>query len=231
MQKKILLALGDSWTVGAELNPDIIPMGFNLRVPYVNLLKEQLNFDQFYNYGISGSSLEDLLYQFQKFIATDWNKNDAVTVVVHLTNPWRTAHLPRGVSLDANSNERKHWPFDAKQFIKDFVLHFHTQEHTIMRASASISALQYWCQQYNFNDYYFSGWIKYPTWLPGVNVDKIWANGNETAADWFGALSHNGEHLINVETNPYIVPNFSHPNQRGHRLIADKLAAWICPTP
>ena len=139
--------------------------------------------------------------------------------------------MPRFTSLNVNSDDRKHWPADAKQFVKDFVLHFHTDDHTVMRSSTTISALQYWCQQHNIHDYYFSGWVNYPAWLPGVDLDKIWAEGNETAGDWFGATSHNGEHLTDVETNQYIRPNFAHPNQLGHQLIADKLAAWIHSAP
>ena len=37
-----------------------------------------------------------------------------------------------------------------------------------------------------------------------------------------------GKHLLNVKENQYIQPNFAHPNQLGHQLIADKLASWIC---
>jgi len=222
---QVLLTLGDSWPQGGELKEDLG------QVPYGNLLRDQLKFDKFYNYGSAGSSNEDILYQLQDYLKTNWQSTDNVTAIIHLTNPARTAHLPRFTSLDANSNERAHWPSDAKQFIKDFVLHFHTAEHELLRSSTTVSALQYWCQQHNINDYYFSGWVKYPTWLTGVNLDKIWANGTETAGDWFGAGSHNGEHLTKVETNPYIKPNFAHPNQLGHQLIADKLATWIQLTP
>jgi lysophospholipase L1-like esterase len=45
-----------------------------------------------------------------------------------------------------------------------------------------------------------------------------------------GASDHNGEHLINVQTNQYIRPNFAHPNQLGHELIAEKLQGWIQST-
>jgi hypothetical protein len=222
---RVLLTLGDSWPQGGELKDDLG------QVPYGNLLKEQLMFDQFYNYGSAGASNEDTLIQLQDYLKNHWQSTDNVTAIIHLTNPARTAHLPRFTSLNANSDERAHWPADAKQFIKDFVLHFHTVEHEVMRSSTTVSALQYWCQIHNIQDYYFSGWIKYPTWLLGVNLTKIWANGNETAADWFGATAHNGEHLIEVEQNLYIKPNFAHPNQLGHRLIADKLASWIQLTP
>ena len=223
--QQILLTLGDSWPQGGELKEDLG------QVPYGNLLRDQLKFDKFYNYGSAGASNEDTLYQLQDYLKTNWQSTDNVTAIIHLTNPARTAHLPRFTSLNVNSNDRKHWPADAKQFVKDFVLHFHTNDHTVMRSSTTISALQYWCQQHNIKDYYFSGWVNYSTWLPGVDLDKIWAKGNETAGDWFGATSHNGEHLTDVDTNQYIRPNFAHPNQLGHQLIADKLATWIQTTP
>ena len=222
---RVLLTLGDSWPQGGELKADLG------QVPYGVLLKAQMGFDQLHNYGSPGASNEDSLYQLQDYLKTQWNPDHDVTAIIHLTNPARTAHLPKLVSLNAYSDERVHWPDDAKQFIKDFVLHFHTARHEVMRSSTTVSALQYWCQTHNIKDYYFSGWVKYPAWLPGVNLTKIWAQGNETAGDWFGASSHNGEHLINVETNPYIKPNFAHPNQLGHQLIADKLASWIQLTP
>jgi hypothetical protein len=116
---------------------------------------------------------------------------------------------------------------DASAKMKEIYLHFHSHEHEVMRSSATVSALQAWCSQLGFDDYYFSGWVRYNQWLPGVDVDKIWAHGKETAADWFGASQHNGEHLLDVGNNPYIRPNFAHPNQLGHDMIANKLQTWI----
>jgi hypothetical protein len=217
---RVLLTLGDSWPQGGEMKLDY-------EFPYGMLLQKKLGFDQLHNYGSAGASNEDTLIQLQDYLKNHWRPTDNVTAIIHLTNPARTAHLPRFTSLNANSDERSHWPSEAKQFLKDFVLHFHTTEHEVLRSSTTVSALQYWCQNHNIQDYYFSGWVKYSAWLPGVNLTKIWGKGNETAADWFGAASHNGEHLLNVETNPYIKPNFAHPNQLGHQLIADKLASWI----
>jgi len=215
---RVLLTLGDSWPEGAEL-------GHGLR--YGEILRNSMNYDEFYNYGSGGASNEDMLYQLQHYIATHHSADNAVTAVFFLTNPARTAHLPRFASLDATSNERQHWPTDAKQFMRDLFLHLHTPEHEIMRSTATVTALQAWCGRHHIQDYYFSGWVKYPTWLPGVDLDRIWAQGTETAADWFGASSHNGEHLTNVADNRYIKPNFAHPNQLGHQLIADRLASWI----
>lgn len=205
--RKVLVTLGDSWPEGAEL-------GSGLR--YGEILRDRMNYDEFYNYGSGGASNEDMLYQLQQYITHHHAPDKKVTAIFFLTNPARTAHFPRFMSW-ANSDQQ----------MKEVYLHFHRKEHEIMRSSATVSALQLWCSNLGFDDYYFSGWVRYPNWLPGVNVAKIWSRGTETVADWFGASSHNGEHLTNVETNPYIRPNFAHPNQLGHNLIADQLQRWI----
>jgi hypothetical protein len=204
---KVLITLGDSWPEGAEL-------GNGLR--YGELLRDNMQYDKFYNYGSGGASNEDMLYQLQRYITDYHSADQQVTAVFFLTNPARTAHFPRFMSWDSPNVQ-----------MKELYVHFHDPKHEVMRSSATVSALQAWCKKLGINDYYFSGWVRYPSWLPGVDTTKIWAQGAETAADWFGASSHNGEHLTNVENNPYIRPNFAHPNQLGHNLIADRLQAWI----
>lgn len=213
--KKILVTLGDSWPQGGELAQG--------EKPYGSLLEHMLGFDHFYNYGSAGASNEDMLYQFQDFVKNHYSADHSTTAVMFLTNPARTYNRPRFMSWDINKN----WPEDLQQQAQQVFLHFHDPAHEIMRSSVAVSALQYWCQAHGINDFYFAGWVKYPAWLPGVDTTKIWAQGKETAADWFGAYAHNGEHLLDVQTNPYIRPNFAHPNQLGHQLIADKLAFWI----
>lgn len=216
--KKVLVTFGDSWPEGAELNGG---------KPYGELMHTQMNFDEFFNYGSGGASNEDMLFQYQRFLADHYRPEDSITAVFFLTNPSRTAHWPRFMSWNVFGEDRRHWPEDVKDQIKRFWLHFHDSQQEIMRNSTAISALQYWAQQHNIKDYYFSGWVKYPSWAPGVDTSKIWKQGQETAADWFGASKHNGEHLLDVGDNMYIRPNFAHPNQLGHQLIADKLAEWI----
>jgi hypothetical protein len=205
--KKVLLTLGDSWPEGAEL-------GNGRR--YGEILRDSLGYEEFHNHGSGGASNEDLLYQLQDYIANYHAGHKQVTAVFFLTNPARTAHFPRFISKTTTNDE-----------IKKLILHFHTPQHEVMRSSTTVGALQAWCCQLGFDDYYFSGWVRYPEWLPGVNLDKIWAQGKETAADWFGASNHNGEHLLDVGDNVYIRPNFAHPNQLGHDLIAQRLGEWI----
>lgn len=216
--KKVLLTLGDSWPEGAEL-------GNGLR--YGEILHNRMEFDEFYNYGRGGSSLEHLVSQLQTYFQQDYCADHKTTAIFFLTNPHRTAYWPAGTNFNVHGAERQHWDKEARQVFMETWLHFHTDEITIMRSSLAISAVQKWCELYNIDDYYFSGWVKYPTWLPMVDTNKIWAKGQETVADWFGASDHNGETLVNVENNPYIRPNQAHPNQQGHNLIADKLQSWI----
>lgn len=212
---KTLITLGDSWPQGGELKPE------DLR--YGEIIRNAMEFDEFYNYGSAGASNEDLVYQFQDYFNKHYRPDSDVTAIFFLTNPARTAHFPRFTSWNIN----KFWHPDARDQIKELYLHFHDRQHEIMRNSVAITALQKWCDIFRIRDYYFSGWVRYESWLPGVDLDRIWRQGQETAADWFGASRHNGEHLLDVGENIYIKPNFAHPNQLGHQLIADNLMAWI----
>jgi hypothetical protein len=216
--KKVLLTLGDSWPEGAEL-------GSGKR--YGELLQEQMSFDEFYNYGRGGTSNEHMITQLQTYFQQHHRPDHRTTAIFFLTNPHRTAYWPRDSSFNVHGAERQHWNDEAKQMFMKTWLHFHTDEVTILRSSLAITTLQKWCRDSGIDDYYFSGWVKYPVWLPTVDVEKIWAQGKETAGDWFGASDHNGETLCNVENNQYIRPNFAHPNQLGHQLIAEKLQSWI----
>lgn len=215
----VLITLGDSWPEGAELNPG--------EYRYGELLQQQLGYDKFYNYGKGGTSNEHMILQLQTYLQNDYRPDHQVTSIFFLTNPNRTIYFPKDGGFNVHGEAQQHWDQDARQVFMKNWLHFYDTDITTLRNSIAISALQQWCKVANIKDYYFSGWVKYNHWLPVVDTGKIWAQGNETAADWFGATKHNGEHLLNVGDNQYIRPNFAHPNQAGHQLIANKLAKWI----
>jgi len=216
---KVLLTLGDSWPEGVELQ--------STDQCYGEILKQLLGFDKFYNYGQGGSSNEHMILQLQNYFEKHHRPDHQITAVFFLTNPQRTAYFPSDAGFNVHGHERQDWNQAAREVFMKNWLHFHSDKNAVIRSSLAITALQQWCKLYNIDDYYFSGWIKYTHWLPMVDTDKIWAKGLETAADWFGAANHNGEHLLNVGDNPYIRPNYAHPNQMGHNLIAEKLKTWI----
>lgn len=214
-----LLTFGDSWPQGVELEPHVPRYG--------EVLQKLLQIDKFYNYGQGGTSNEHMILQFQHYVNNHHQAGDRAIAVFFLTNPHRTAYFPVDAGFNVYGLERQNWNQEAREvFIKNW-LHFYSDDVAMMRSSLAVVALQQWCKLHNIDDYYFSGWVKYTNWLPMVDLDKIWAQGQETAGDWFGAAGHNGEHLTDVENNPYIQPNFAHPNQLGHELIANKLAHWI----
>ena len=211
---KTLVTFGDSWPQGGELKADL------KQYPYGRQLAQQYGY-KFLNYGSPGASIEDMVLQLIE------SNLENVTAIFFLTNPARSMHWPLGMSWKYDSDERKHWTSDAKEFVKTLKLHFHDNNKDIIRANMAVITLQQMCKALNIDDYYFAGWIRQTDWLPGVNIDKIYKGGAETAADWIGATDHNGEHLLGVQDNEYIRPNFAHPNHNGHALIAKKLAEWI----
>lgn len=141
--KRVLLTLGDSWPEGAEL-------GNGRR--YGEILFEEMQFDEFYNYGSGGASNEDMLYQLQRYVAEHHNSKCNTTAIFFLTNPARTAHFPRFMDWHDAPNAK----------LKEIYLHFNRTEHEIMRSSTTVSALQKWCETLDIDDYYFSGWVRYP---------------------------------------------------------------------
>tara|TARA_R100001163_G_C5062130_1_gene199121 strand:- start:1725 stop:2387 length:663 start_codon:yes stop_codon:yes gene_type:complete len=211
---KTLVTFGDSWPQGGELKENLG------QYPYGRQLADQYGY-KFLNYGAPGASNEDMVLQLIEA------NLENVTAIFFLTNPARSMHWPLGMSWNHASDERKHWPNDAKDFVKFIRLHFHDENRDNIRTSMAVITLQQMCKSLNIDDYYFAGWIRQTDWLPGVNTDKIYKGGNETAADWLGATDHNGEHLLGVQDNEYIRPNFAHPNHNGHALIAKKLANWL----
>ena len=211
---KTLVTFGDSWPGGGELNEDLGQLAYGRQ------LADQYGYN-FFNYGSPGASNEDMVLQLLE------SKLENATAIFFLTNPARSMHWPLGMSWRHDSNERKNWCSDAKDFVKTLKLHFHDDNKDTIRTSMSVITLQQMCKTLNINDYYFAGWIRQTDWIPGVDTDKIYKGGNETAADWLGATDHNGEHLLGVQDNEYIRPNFAHPNHNGHALIAKKLAEWI----
>ena len=204
---KTLVCLGDSWPQGGELKDQTKAYGY--------LIKEQLDFDRFYNYGRGGASNEDSIMQLKYFLENYFDRTHQTTIIVHLTNPARSIFWP----------DRENWVNGQPPNLRDLFLYFHELDD--FRSSITVTALQTWCQKIGIKDFYFSGWVRYDKWLPMVDTDRIWAAGKETVSDWMGAFDHNGEHLIDVADNPYIRPNFCHPNELGHQLIAQKLCSWI----
>ena len=95
--------------------------------------------------------------------------------------------------------------------------YFHSQELTEVTVNTNLVALQSICQQYKIADFYIPGWEKFDTWSE-VNQSKIHTISCGDVINFDVDI---------LDTNPYIYPNISHPNQLGHQKIADLLYKWI----
>ena len=200
----ILVTLGDSWPQGAELAPGEQPFGY--------FVQKELQCTIWVNLGEGGTSNEHLILQLKNFVIT--NVHSPVTAIFFLTNPARSIYWKGDMFYPSGNSEMQ------RQF-----LHFHDQDQ--LRTAITVAALQRICLTHQIDDYYVAGWVSMSNWLPGTDVEKIYGAGAVTAAQMLNATDHNGEHLLDVGDNLYIKPNFCHPNQKGHRLIADKLSEWI----
>jgi len=200
----MLVTLGDSWPQGAELAPGEQPYGFHLH--------KELNTSHWVNLGQGGTSNEHLVLQLKQFLLT--NVVAPVTAIFFLTNPARSLYWKGDMFYSISNSE-----------LKEQFLHFH--DYDAFRTAITVAALQKICAANKIDDYYLPGWQMISEWLPGTDLDKIYGKGKLTAASILEAEKHNGEHLVDVENNYYIKPNFCHPNELGHKIIAAKLAEWI----
>jgi hypothetical protein len=203
---KTLLTFGDSWPRGAELQRN--------QQPYGHWLCQLLNYDNWQNFADGGTSLEHLILQLQEYLNVH-DANDQVTAIFFLTNPVRTAYFKNNLHFRQTTS-----PGEQEQWL-------YFQDYVWLRASIAIAAAQQACRLHNIDDYYFSGWIKYDNLLPIVQQEKIWKMAKETVIDWFGADAVTGEFIDRIRHNQYVKPNLMHPNELGHKLIAERLASWI----
>ena len=206
MQKK-LVTFGDSWPWGAELNATEKPFGF--------WIAEDLGYE-FENCAEEGTSIEHMILQLQKYTAK--NKMDT-TAIFFITNPIRTMHYQGGQWLTYRPTGQKTAGHEAYyKYVQSDKLDYH-------RAQVFILALQRICQQNNIKDYYIEGW---------TNID--W---NYTGIDTLKMYPRTATQILDVDLNPrtseiskyqqsqYIKPHKYHPNELGHKRIAEELLQWI----
>lgn len=209
MPNNLLATFGDSWAYGIELQPNEKPFG--------QIMAEKLGVD-FKNYAWWSTSIEHLVFQLRQFIE-ERPKFDHVTSVFFLTDYSRTLTIEPTQVIEIDVHDPK---------FKSYYQTVYSDDLGIFKANVIMLALQHICQQYKINDYYICGWTPIEFTLPGIDKNKIFRQGLNTCAD---ILNIPG--LLDVpdcfyqQENFYFWPNVCHPNQLGHRHIADTLIKWI----
>jgi hypothetical protein len=206
------VTFGDSW-----------PFGEGIELPYGSILSKLLKSTSFVNYSRPATSNEHQLLQLKDFAESTSDHKDTVAVFF-ITSPHRCLFFESG-----QPKEIYPWDDESKgPQSQAYFKYLHSVEIEKFRLNQTILALQKISQSLGLRDYYFSGWHKLKLDWPGIDLDKIWMAGQETAADWLGAQTKGD--MIDWQGCSNVIPNDCHPNQQGHAIIAQRLADWISCT-
>lgn len=168
----------------------------------------------------AATSNEHMLLQLNDFVRS--HSDDQKTIAVFfLTSPIRSLYYAQG-------NPRGLYPWaDDSRGPQNYVYYkyLHSTELDYFRSNQTVLALQRICDQQSIQDFYLAGWHRFDLSWPGIDRSKIWRDGQETAADWIGAVT-DGDQVSWVGCDN-VRPNDCHPNEKGHHIIAEKLSQWL----
>lgn len=228
---RYLLAFGDSWTYGAELEPSMREFEC-----YAGHLGRMLPADHVLNFSEVGSGLANLHLQLDRALASlrlkITNRAHQFVAVFFLSGRERFmlfdengefAHLTApGVIIRPGQRERRE---HFESIYRFYYRNIHSDQADLLSVNTNLLALQARCRYHQFEDYYISGWEKLDIW-PEIDKTKIYGSGQQTCADILGIRQDQlGE--LHVSGNRYIVPKGSHPTPEGHALIAQTLNDMI----
>ena len=206
----MLVTFGDSWPAGAELK--------HYEKPFGEILSENLNC-KFINQSIGASCIDSMLLQLQQFLEKSYDPGSRTCAVFFVTS------YHRALLFDQPSNlPRSIYPMEdhADPTVKNYFKYVHSDKLNRFRANLAILALQKICSEYKIDDKYLIGWLDPGFDYPGISKDKIFS---ATAAEILGVSS---DHECSTNSNhKYFYPNRDHPNQLGHKIIADWLLEKI----
>ena len=211
-----LLTFGDSWPFGSELREQEKPFG--------RLLAEMADVP-YQNFARYSTSIPHLLLQIHT--AREY-MGDAIrgsVALFFLTSPNRdliwSNKYPKELHLNPNHPDDKDILYYSQ---------IHTPELSKFRVNSTLLALMKICEHHGIIDRYVWGWDTIGLW-PEVDRERFYDHGVSTAFEMFDDLpTQDGLwQYCNNKNNLYISPNSGHPNQLGHRRIADRLYPWLEP--
>ena len=205
MEIKTLVTFGDSWPAGAELQKSEQTFG--------QLLADQLGCN-FVNCAEPATAIDNLIVQLDNYIKS--SKIDNTVAVFFLTDMSRAV-----VYKDKKLSQVQ--PLYEDQWYLQYV---YSEELSVFRANVAVLALQRMCAVAGIEDRYVMGWTKFPIIFSGIDLNKIYDNGRTTCLNLFGGADGDTNYIYHKD-NHYIRPNQDHPNQTGHKFIADTLYKWI----
>jgi len=228
MKKKKILCFGDSWAAGAELNRD--------EYPFVHWFAEKFDLP-YENYGKEGSSLAEILFKI--VTAPDISADDIVLVTIP---PDARSYDEENEQIITTTIYEGNSSYEAGRDLKPEFLHrsiFWFEYHHLLFINCIQKALdEIGCDYILMHTYGI---------LPSDEKYNLHTNRKKFLSDqslsWI--LSEletecnnypKGTYLSNVKLNPtappdilfkgkYFEGNFNHPNELGHKKIAELLLA------
>lgn len=202
-----LFVFGDSWPQGSELKPGEKTFG--------EIVANNLGFD-FDNRAQPSTSIPHLILQLKEVIDNanflDMYKDQSF-FLFFLSSPLRDLYWHNGKTMEL---EPAH-PEDADWYVK-----FHSQELAEYRVNTSLLALQHLITIYKIPSFFVWGWEKVDLWKE-VDTSHFYPI---SCAEMF-TDNYTTFQKLQESKNRYIWPNFGHPNQLGHQLIADNLTKFL----
>lgn len=217
---KNLLIFGDSWPHGDELSDH--------ETAYGELLGQKLNIENVKNYSMPGTGLSHMILQLQEAIKNSPKHSVKNIAVFFLSGQERFMCYHDDHVLNLNIRGPRINPENnaamAELMNNLYYKYFYSDQMRDFFMNTSVLTLQTMCVKHNIEDYYIAGWQPFNFW-PEIDVNKVYDQGRTSCRELLGMVFNNHDGV--VFDNPYFAPNIAHPNQLGHKVIADALFDWI----
>lgn len=227
-----LLIFGDSWAYGAELKESQ-----REKLCFGAVLGRLLNIDQIFNFSEPGTGITHLNLQLDsavKELGLKSPKKDQTFIAVFFLSgkerflffdsQGEYAHLAAAGSVIRPCQNHLINDFDM---INEFYFkHLNSSKSDVINLNVNLACLQSRCLYHGIRDFYISGWQPLDLWCE-IDRSKIYEQGNKTCADFLGLSNKDGQMIF--KNNPFIFRYRTHPNQKGHAMIAQELYQMISP--
>jgi lysophospholipase L1-like esterase len=223
MNRPILVGFGDSWAYGTGLARD--------ESCYINLLGNKLGIPN-YNYAVAGSSVPHLILQLKNFIQQQYSTDNITYAIFFITAMERDLIFTDQGQPNDLSGPHPHQPAEYINYYAEI----YTDHLASFRLNTSLLTLTALCKHYNINAHYIFGWQTPKLW-PEINLDQFYQYGQKSIMDVFLGNdiepTHRNIIFLKNSNNPYMLPSIAnvgsagHPNQLGHKKIAEVLNEWI----
>lgn len=235
MNFKKIVGFGDSWTYGDELlNPDLVKEypdahscwtqndDYRLKHCFLGQLGTHYHVP-IENFGIPGGSLTSTQWTFQWWLDNESLPLDECLVLIHLTDSYRISHYnPNHVHY---SNDPPWNKFVHSTWVPDAVDVMSEEFKTMLKQQMVLTVCPEW-EKLNFQNsvLFFDGVAaRKKLKLLQFNIPQA----RRTVVNVPTFIWPDECWLTYFYQNKQLVKSGGHPNEQGHRLMADRLISYI----